>query len=272
LRIQNNKEVKIKETIMHCKLFSLEGKTAVVTGGNRGIGYGMAEGLAEHGADLVLVARGEEQLQKAQKGIQDKHGVNVQYYACDLRKIENIPAYFDEILKMAGKVDILLNNAGMTVRGPSEEFDIDAWQQVIQLNLSAAFAFSRVFCQHCKQRGGNGKILNTGSLMCHGGRTMNAPYAASKGGLLLLTRELAVEWAKYDIQVNMIGPWFYPTEMTAPLYKDEEFSRWVLSRTPMSRWGQPEDLVGAAVFLCSAASNFVTGQILYVDGGWVAAM
>jgi len=257
---------------MHSELFTLQGKTALVTGGNRGIGYAIAEGLAEHGADVMLVARGEEQLKKAQKDIQKKFGVKAQYYVCDIRNIEDIRANFDEILQLAGNVDVLVNNAGMAARGPSEDFELKLWQEIIQVNLSAAFAFSQAFCQHRKQRGGKGKILNIGSLMCHGGRPLNAPYAASKGGLLMLTKELAVEWAKYDIQVNMIGPGWFPTEMTAPLREKEEFNQWVLSRTPMSRWANMEDIAGAAVFFSSPASNFVTGQILYVDGGWVAAM
>jgi gluconate 5-dehydrogenase len=134
------------------------------------------------------------------------------------------------------------------------------------------FLISQAFCRHRKQVAKPGKIINIGSLLCHAARATNAPYASSKGGLLMLTKSLAVEWAKYQINVNAIGPGYIQTELTKPLWTDQDFDKWVLSKTPLGRWGKPEDIVGTAIFLASPASDFVTGQIVYVDGGWLAML
>jgi gluconate 5-dehydrogenase len=257
---------------MNDALFRLDGKTALITGGSRGIGLAIAKGLAHFGADVVLVARHEKEMEKAKSEIQSCCDRQVWTFVYDVENIENIAEFFLSVTRQAGSIHILVNCAGTAARGPSEDFDLALWQKILQVNLSATFAFAQAFCRHRKEHDGSGKIINIGSLMCHGARPLNPPYAASKGGISQLTKELAVDWAKYNIQANVIAPGWFPTEMTAPLRNDPEFYQWVVSRTPAGRWGKTEDLVGAAVFLSSAASDFVTGQIIYVDGGWVAAM
>lgn len=257
---------------MDNELFSLSGKTALVTGGSRGIGFGVAQGLASHGADIVIMARNESQLEAAREQIQERSGKKVWMFPFDLANTTGIEKLFENIISETQGIDILVNCAGTTVRGPSEEVALETWNHVVEVNMTAVFVLSQAFCRHRKQVGKGGKIINIGSLMCHGARPTTTAYAASKGGLLMVTRSLAVEWAKYHINVNAIGPGFITTDLTAKLQADEDFNKWVLSRTPFERWGQPDDIAGAAVFLASSASDFVTGQILYVDGGWVAAL
>lgn len=257
---------------MKSELFDLSGKRAMVTGGSRGIGLAIAKGLAGHGADIAIVARDKKRLKKAREQIQGDSGRKVWTFCFDMGDIEGIEGLFEKIISQTESVDILVNCAGTTYRGLAEEIDLKNFQKVIDVNLTSVFAMSQVFCRHRKQVGEGGKIINIGSLMCHGARATNAPYASSKGGLLLLTKSLAVEWAKYNINVNAIGPGYIATDLTAPLQVDKELNKWVLSSTPFGRWGRPADIVGAAVFLACRASDFVTGQILYVDGGWLAAL
>ena len=253
-------------------LFSLSGKTALVTGGSRGIGLGVAKGLASHGADIVIIARNESQLQAARKQIQECSVNKVWTFSFELGNIKGIENLFENIISETQEIDILVNCAGTTARGAAEDVELETWNRIVEVNMTAVFAVSQAFCRHRKQVGKGGKIINIGSLMCHGARPTTTAYAASKGGLLMVTRSLAVEWAKYNINVNAIGPGFITTDLTAKLKADKDFNRWVLSRTPIERWGEPEDIAGTAVFLASSASDFVTGQILYVDGGWVAAL
>jgi gluconate 5-dehydrogenase len=253
-------------------LFSLSGKTALVTGGSRGIGLGVAKGLASHGADIAIIARNEGHLQTARKQIQESSGKKVWTFSFELENTKEIGKLFENIISETQEIDILVNCAGTTVRGPAEEVELETWNRIIEVNMTAVFALSQAFCRHRKQVGKSGKIINIGSLMCHGARPTTTAYAASKGGLLMVTRSLAVEWAKYNINVNAIGPGFIATDLTAKLKANKDFNNWVLSRTPFARWGEPDDIAGAAVFLASSASDFVTGQILYVDGGWVAAL
>ena len=253
-------------------LFNLSGKTALVTGGSRGIGLAVAQGLASHGADIAIIAREEKQLEAARKLIQESSAKKVWAFSFDLGNTKAIERLFRDIISQTQSIDILVNCAGTTARGPAEEVDLETWNQIIEVNMTAVFALSQAFCRHRKQIDKGGKIINIGSLMCHGGRPTTTAYAASKGGLLMVTRSLAVEWAKYNINVNAIGPGFIATDLTAKLKADKDFNKWVLSRTPFARWGEPADIAGTVVFLASSASDFVTGQILYVDGGWVAAL
>jgi len=257
---------------MESGLFSLSGKTALVTGGSRGIGLAVAKALAEHGADVAIVARSKEQLEAAKRQIQADTNKKVWTFPFDIKNIKGIEGLFENIVSETKDVDILVNCAGTTVRGPSEEVDLNTWNQVIEVNLTAVFIISQAFCLHRKQVAKAGKIINIGSLTCHGARPTIAAYASSKGGLLMLTKTLAVEWAKYNINVNAIGPGYIATDLTAPLQANEEFTKWVLSKTPLGRWGQPDDLVGTAVLLASKAGDFITGQIIYVDGGWLALL
>ena len=257
---------------MESKLFDLTGKTALVTGGSRGIGLAIARGLAEHGADVALVARTKEQLDTARQKIQAHTDAKVWTFTFDLGESESIEDFFDSVVAETAGVDILVNCAGTTIRGEAEEVDLMTWNKVIEVNLTSAFAMSQAFCRHRRDADKAGRIINIGSLTCHSARPTTAAYASSKGGLLMLTKTLAVEWAKYNINVNAIGPGYIATELTEPLWSNEEFDRWVLSKTPLARWGQPDDMVGAAVLLASKAGEFITGQIIYVDGGWLALL
>ena len=257
---------------MAVNLFDISGKTALITGGNRGIGLAIAKALAEQGADVAIVARTKQQLETAAGQIKSETGRKVWAFPFDLENIDKIESFFEDIVTETNGIDILVNCAGMTVRSPAEDLDLKAWNMVLEMNLTVILALSQVFCRHRKKSGKSGKIINIGSLMCHGARATTAAYAASKGGLLMLTKTLAVEWAKYNINVNAIGPGYIATDLTAPLQENEDFNEWVLSKTPLARWGRPEDLIGTAILLASDAGDFITGQIIYVDGGWLAML
>ena len=257
---------------METNLFSLVGKTAMVTGGGRGIGLAIAKGLAQHGADVVIVARSKDQLETAAGKIHTETGRKIRPIPFDLSNIEGIDDFFKSVIAETKGIDILVNCAGMTIRGPAEDVDLKTFNQVIEVNLTSVFVLSQAFCRHRKKMGKPGRIINIGSLTCYGARPTTAAYASSKGGLLSLTRTLAVEWAKYNINVNAIGPGYIATELTQPLWTDEDFNKWVLSKTPLARWGQPDDLIGTAVLLASQAGEFITGQIINVDGGWLALL
>lgn len=255
---------------MESRLFDLTGRTALITGAGRGIGYALARGLAGHGADVVLVARTAAELERARQRIEAETGRRAWVFPFDLANLDGIERLFSEILQATGGVDVLANCAGTTVRMPTEETSVDTFNRVMEVNLTSVLLLSQAFFRHRREVGAGGRIINIGSLACHAARPTIAAYACSKMGLLGLTRTLAVEWAHYGINVNAIGPGYIATELTAPLQADAEFSRWVLSKTPLGRWGRPEDLVGTAVLLASAAGDFITGQIFYVDGGWTA--
>ena len=232
----------------------------------------LARGLANHGANIAIASRTEKQLTEAASRIRAETGNKAQAFTFDLAETASIEDFFESVVSQTGALDILVNCAGTTVRGPAEEVDLMTWNEVIETNLTSAFVLSQAFCRHRRQVTSGGRIINIGSLTCHSARPTTAAYASSKGGLLMLTKTLAVEWAKYNINVNAIGPGYIATELTEPLWSDEDFDRWVLSKTPLARWGQPEDLVGAAVLLASKAGEFITGQIIYVDGGWLALL
>jgi len=257
---------------MESELFNLSGKTALVTGGSRGIGLALAKGLAKHGADIAIVARTNKQLKQAQKQIQADTDKKVWTFSFDMANVEAIDGLFKNIIAETKNIDILVNCAGTIYRAPAENVNLADWNHVIEVNLTAVFVMSKAFYRHRRQVAKAGKIINIGSLMCHAARPTTAAYASSKSGVLLLTKTLAVEWAKYNINVNAIGPGYIATDLTAPLQADKDFSRWVLSETPLGRWGQPDDIIGTAVFLASGASDFITGQIIYVDGGWLAML
>jgi len=257
---------------MDTSLFDLAGKTALVTGAGRGIGLALARGLAGHGAAVALVSRTESELEQARRDIEAQTGSQAWAFPFDLSDLGGIEELFRKIHQTTGGVGILVNCAGTTVRGPSEDVTLETFNRVMEVNLTAALLLSQSFCRSCKETGRSGRIINIGSLACYAGRPTIAAYACSKMGLLGLTRTLAVEWAKYNINVNAIGPGYIATELTAPLQADADFDQWVLSKTPLGRWGQPEDLVGAAVLLASKAGDFITGQIFFVDGGWTALL
>ncbi len=252
--------------------FDLTGKRAMITGGSRGLGFALAKGFAEQGADLAIVARTEEQLANATQKIRETTEINITTFVFDLHETGNIPEFFADVVQETGAIDILVNCAGINLRGPAEQLPLETWEQVLQLDLTAPFVMSQAFCRHHQESKQPGKIINICSLLSKGGRPTTSPYATAKAGLMNLTQALAVEWAPYRINVNAIGPGYFRTEMTEPLYQDEKFSEWITQRTPMRRWGDPDELVGAAVLLASEAGSYITGQILWVDGGWRAAL
>jgi gluconate 5-dehydrogenase len=252
--------------------FSLKGRRAVVTGGSRGIGLGIARGMARVGADVVLAARTREHLDRAADDLRAETGVRVDVYAVDLTQPASVEKACRELFSGENAPDILVNNAGVNRRGPAEEISVEDWDAVLDLNLKAMFLLSQAFARALMATERPGAIINIASLLSEGARPTTAPYAASKGGVKLLTKSLALEWAPRGIRVNAIGPGYITTPMTDSLQDDPQFNSWVLDKTPMGRWGTPDDLAGAAVFLASDAAAFVTGQTLHVDGGWLACI
>ncbi len=252
--------------------FGLAGKLALVTGASKGIGLGMAQGLAEAGADLVLVARNADELARAASSLEHT-GRKVGFAAFDLKAVDQIASWFqNEIVAKYGAPDILVNNAGMTKRAPAHELDLKDWNEIITVNLTSVFALAKAFANERIASGKKGKIINTASLMTSASRPGTSAYTASKGGIGQLTKALALDWAAKGISVNAIAPGYIATPLTQALKDDPEFNQWVEKRCPLGRWGTPEDLAGPLVFLASAASDFVTGETLYVDGGWLASI
>ena len=250
--------------------FDLGGKTALVTGGGSGLGFAMARGLAEAGARVVINGRGAAKLDAA-ASLLKSDGLLVETALFDVTDSAAVNAGIADVVARFGSVDILVNNAGVQHRAPIEEFSDADWRRVLSTNLDAPFFLARAVIPGMKARK-SGKIINIGSLMSSLARPTTVPYQASKGGIAMLTRGLAVELAPHGIQCNAIAPGFFATELNSALMSNPEFSAWVTKRTPAGRWAKPEELAGAAVFLASSAANFVTGQVLYVDGGFTAGM
>jgi gluconate 5-dehydrogenase len=260
---------------MSTQLFSLTGRTALVTGSSRSLGYAIATGLAQAGARVVL--NGVDAVRVRESALRLRgQGFDVLESAFDVAKETGIVEAFNRLDDQGVNVDILVNNAGIQFRKPMIELETADWQRVIDTNLTSAFILGREAARRMlarRQAGTNnpahstGKIINIGSLMSGLARATVAPYTAAKGGIKLLTQSMTAEWAEYNIQTNAIGPGYMLTEMNKPLIDNPDFNAWVVGRTPARRWGKPEELVGAAVFLASGASNYVSGQIIYVDGG-----
>lgn len=253
------------------KLFDLKGKRALVTGGTHGLGMAMAEGLAEAGAELVISSTTPEKLKKAIAHYQSK-GYTASGYIFDITDEEEAARKVKEINTNQGSIDILVNNAGIIKRELAIDMSPADFRRVIDVDLVGAFIMSQLVVKDMIERGG-GKIINICSMMSELGRDSVSAYAAAKGGLKMLTQNLATEWAKYNIQVNGIGPGYFATTQTAPIRVDgNPFNDFIINRTPAARWGDPEDLAGTAVFLASQASQFVNGQVIYVDGGILATI
>ena len=252
-------------------LFDLTGRTALVTGSSRGLGLAIAEGLADAGAALVLNGSDAGRLAAAAAALRDK-GHTVHEAAFDVTDEAAVAAAFARLDAAGVEVGVLFNNAGIQVRGPMLDCTAADWRRVIDTNLTSAFLIGREAARRMIARGRGGKVVNTGSLMSAVGRATVAPYTAAKGGIKMLTQAMTAEWAEHGIQANAIGPGYMLTEMTRPLADDPKFNAWVLGRTPARRWGTPADLIGVAVFLASPASDYVNGQIIYVDGGMLAVL
>lgn len=247
--------------------FQLTGKVAVVTGSRTGLGQGMALGLAEAGADIVGIDI--RHLEETQEGV-EKRGRRFLGIEADLSKIGGIEAIIQEAVGRFGRIDILVNNAGIIRRADALEFSEKDWDEVMNINLKTVFFFAQAVArQFVKQKGG-GKIINVASLLSFQGGIRVPSYTASKSGVMGITRLLANEWAKYEININAIAPGYMATDNTAPLRQDPKRSEEILQRIPAGRWGTPEDLQGVAVFLASEASRYVNGYTIAVDGGWLA--
>jgi 2-dehydro-3-deoxy-D-gluconate 5-dehydrogenase len=248
--------------------FRLDGKVAIVTGASRGIGKAMAQALAEAGADVVVAARSEKPLRELAEEL-EAMGQRALAFPLDIAKEDDLKRLVETVVREFGRIDILVNNAGINYRCPAENFPIEEYDRVLNVNLRSVFILCQLAGRQMIAQGG-GKIINTASLMSETGGIMISAYTASKGGIKQLTKTLALEWGPYNIQVNAIGPGYIRTEMTQPLRDDPERNRMILERVCIKRWGEPEDLQGMTVFLASSASDYVTGQVFYVDGGYLA--
>lgn len=247
-------------------LFNLSGRRALVTGASRGIGRALAIGLASHGADVVCVARNAEMLKDtAQQAAQ--LGVRAEWIIADLRNEELIRTTVAQAAEKLGGIDILINNAADDHDSSVLDTELATWQRVLDLNLQTCFLLCREAGPHLIASG-SGKVVNVASVLALVGVRDNAAYMAAKGGLLAFTRGLALEWARKGVQVNALCPGFIRTDMTSSLWQSPRGTEWVVKRTPIGRWGEVQDLVGPTVFLAAAASNFMTGQVVVVDGGW----
>ena len=256
------------------KSFSLEGKVALVTGGAYGIGFAIAEALAGAGAKIVFNCRSQSNLDKALEDYEAK-GIKACGYICDVTKEEEVTALVARIKEELGGVDILVNNAGIIKRIPMTEMSSEDFRQVVDIDLVGPFICAKAVIPGMLEKG-HGKIINICSMMSELGRETVSAYAAAKGGLKMLTRNICSEYGGHNIQCNGIGPGYIATPQTAPLREKQPdgsrhpFDQFIIAKTPAARWGMPEDLQGPAVFLASEASNFVNGHILYVDGGILA--
>lgn len=252
-------------------LFDLKGKRALITGGTHGLGQAMAEGLAQAGAELVITGTTPSKMEEALSYYKSK-GYKATGYLFDVTNEKAAKENIDLITKELGNIHILVNNAGIIKREPAISMAVSEFRQVIDVDLVGPFIMSQLVAKQMIERK-EGKIINICSMMSELGRNTVSAYAAAKGGLKMLTKNLATEWAKHNIQVNGIGPGYFATSQTAPIRVDgHPFNDFIISRTPAARWGNPEDLAGAAVFLASKASDFVNGQIIYVDGGILATI
>lgn len=251
-------------------LFNIEGKIVLITGATGGLGGTFAHGLAQSGATVILNGRNKEKLDASVKELTD-NGFKAYGFIFDVTDSRSIKKVVLQIEKEIGNIDILVNNAGINIRAPLSEFNDDDWDRVIGINLTGTYKVSKVVVQKMIENK-SGKIINIGSMQSELGRSTITPYAASKGGVKMLTKGMAVEWAKYNIQVNGIGPGYFKTDLTKPLYENEEFNSWLCGRTPSNRWGETDELLGALIFLSSPASNYVNGHMLYVDGGLLASI
>jgi 2-dehydro-3-deoxy-D-gluconate 5-dehydrogenase len=248
--------------------FDLSGKVAVITGGGTGLGKGMAAGLAQAGALVVLAGRRQDVVAKTAAEI-GAAGGKAEGVSLDVTKTHALPAFFDGVLKRHGALDILVNNAGTNRRNPALEYTEQDWDTVVDLNLKSVFFCCQAAARIMKERGG-GKIINTASLSSAIASTNQSAYSPSKAGVRMLTMQLAFELAPYRINVNAIGPGWFRTPLNDDLFRNEAWARGATALVPWGRTGTPEDLAGAAVFLASRASDYVTGQVIYVDGGMLA--
>lgn len=252
-------------------LFDLTGKTALVTGAARGLGFSYAVGLASAGASIILSDINQDALDSAVNELINR-GYPAKGYLIDVSKEEQIIDAFNQMDSDHIQVDIVINNAGIQHRQPLVELALKDWQRVLDIHLTGTFLVSREAAKRMIKNKTGGKFINICSLTSEQARATVAPYTAAKGGIKMLTKSMAAEWGKHNIQANGIGPGYILTDMNTDLIKDEKFNSWVINSNPAERWGKPDELIGTAIYLSSAASDYVNGQIIYVDGGWLAVL
>jgi gluconate 5-dehydrogenase len=255
---------------MTTSLFDLTGKVALVTGSTSGLGEAIAGGLGAAGATIVVNGRNEERLDKTVADFKAR-GLTAVGYAFNVTDETAVLDAVARIESEVGPIDILVNNAGIQRRQPLTEMSTEVFEEVIKTNLTSLFIVGRAVARRMIPRK-RGKIINIASLASEVARPTIGPYTAAKGGVRQLTKTMCVEWAEHNVQANAIGPGYFRTELNRALWSDEKFNEWVTARTPAARWGEPEELIGVAVFLSSAASDFMNGQTVYVDGGLLASM
>jgi NAD(P)-dependent dehydrogenase (short-subunit alcohol dehydrogenase family) len=259
----------LSKTVMEL-CFAIKGQTAIVTGASSGLGVTFAKTLAERGVNLVIAARRYEKLVKVAENLSSKYGIKVIPVKTDVTQEKQVIKTVKTAIEKLGSLEILVNNAGVTSLSPSVDMSLEEWKKVIDVNLTGVFLCARTVAREMiKKR--YGKIVNIASIYGAVGDIFPAaPYYASKGAVINLTRALAIEWAPYKINVNAIAPGFFPSEMTASIFKDDKALKHILSRTPLGRTGEPLDLKAALIYLTSPASDYVTGQTIFADGGWTA--
>lgn len=251
-------------------LFSVKGKNVLITGSTRGLGRGLAEGFAAAGATVIINGRISEKVEEVVEVIH-RTGCKAEGYAFDVSDQAAVKNAVTKMEREVGPIDVLINNAGIQRRAPLEKLTYEDWKTVIDINLNSVFVVSQCVAAKMIERK-RGKIINITSLNAEMARPSIGNYCASKGGLKMLTKSMATEWGRYNIQTNAIGPGYFITDLTRKLVDDAEFDAWVKNEIPLGRWGLPEELIGAAIFLASNASNYVNGHTLYVDGGWQASL
>lgn len=252
-------------------LFSVAGKMALITGSSRGLGFALAKGLSEAGASVVIHGRNQDALHEAAKTLESNTGRMPLTVSFDVTDQKSTDLALHEFMSGHGVPDILINNAGVQKRAPFNEFPPDDWDAVLSANLSSVFYVSQPITNKMAERGA-GKVINIGSVMTQLGRETIVPYTASKGGVAMMSKGMAADLARHNIQVNTVSPGYFKTEMNKALVADKEFNAWIEKRTPAQRWGLPEELVGTVLYLSSDASAFVSGQNIFVDGGMTSVV
>lgn len=255
---------------MH-ELFDLTGKTALITGAARGLGFSYAEGLASAGATIILSDINSIVLDSAVNKLKNK-GYKVSGYVMDVSDEKQIIYAFNSMDKDNIQIDIVINNAGIQHRQPIIEIELKDWQRIIDIHLTGTFLVSREAAKRMIARNSGGKFINICSLTSEQARPTVAPYTAAKGGIKMLTKSMAAEWGQFNIQANAIGPGYILTDMNEALIKDQAFDSWVKNSNPTKRWGKPQELIGTAIFLAAPSSDYINGQVIYVDGGWLAVL